>query len=76
MLILARKVGERVMVGEPGSPNHLVIEVCGTRGGTVSLGFTADRSVRIVREEVAHSRRPAASRPHTNDRKNSVDDTA
>lgn len=47
MLVLTRKVGEAVRVGD-----DVQVQVLGIRGGQVSLGFTAPREVRIYREEV------------------------
>lgn len=47
MLVLNRKLGESIMIGEDVS-----VRVLGIRGAQVSLGFTAPGSVRIFREEV------------------------
>lgn len=47
MLVLTRKVGESIVIGEDVS-----VRVLGVRGGQVSLGFSAPSQVRILREEV------------------------
>lgn len=46
MLILTRKVGEAVMVGD-----EVKITVLGLRGNQVRIGVTAPREVSIHREE-------------------------
>ena len=48
MLVVQRKVGERIMVGD-----DIVITVTEVRaGGKVRLGFSAPPNVRIDREEI------------------------
>lgn len=47
MLILSRKVDERILIAEDVWLRVMYIE-----GGRVGLGFDAPRDVRIVREEV------------------------
>lgn len=47
MLVLTRKIGETIRIGD-----NVTIRVLGLRGGQVSLGFTAPSDVRIFREEV------------------------
>jgi len=47
MLVLTRKLGESVVIGDDVS-----VRVLGVRGGQVSLGFSAPATVRIFREEV------------------------
>ena len=49
MLVLSRKVGERIVIG----PN-IVVTVLEVRGNVVKLGCEAPASVPIHREEVAH----------------------
>jgi carbon storage regulator len=49
MLILTRKKGERIFIGQ-----NIVIEILGRSGGDrVQLGITAPEEVAIQREEVA-----------------------
>lgn len=50
MLVLSRKVDEKVIIGEGAS--RVEVMVLEVRGDKVRLGFTADRSVTIHREEV------------------------
>lgn len=47
MLVLSRKMGERIRVG-----NGIAITVVEVRGGKVRLGFEAPPAVPIHREEV------------------------
>lgn len=47
MLILGRKVGEKVMIGD-----NIVVSVCGVNGSQIRLGFTAPENVEIHREEI------------------------
>jgi carbon storage regulator len=63
MLILSRKVNEKIMIGEDISVS--IIEV---RGDQVRLGVDAPRSVKVFRQEVfdaikAENRAAAESRP-------------
>lgn len=55
MLILTRKIGEMIRIGD-----EVTVRVLAVRGGQVSLGFTAPDDVRIFREEVLRDERPAA----------------
>ncbi len=56
MLILTRKIGEIIRIGD-----DVTIRVLGLRGGQVSLGFTAPNDVRIFREEVLLADQAAAA---------------
>ena len=47
MLVLTRKVGETIRVGD-----NVTVQVLGIRGGQVRLGFAAPVDVRIFREEI------------------------
>lgn len=47
MLVLTRKVGERVRIGE-----DTTVEILSLRGNQVSLGIEAPREVAVHREEV------------------------
>jgi carbon storage regulator len=47
MLILTRRVGERVMIG-----NDVVVAVVGVKGQEVRIGVQAPKSVPVHREEV------------------------
>ena len=50
MLVLTRKVGETIRIGE-----DVAVRVLAVRGGQVSLGFVAPSTVRIFREEVVQA---------------------
>lgn len=53
MLVLSRKTGEVVVIGD--GPNRVVLKVIEIQNGKVRLGFTADKSVVIVREELVQA---------------------
>jgi len=55
MLVLRRKVGERIIIGD-----SIEVTVLRVRGGKVQLGFTAPASVRVMRQEALGPRAPAA----------------
>ncbi|WIE77073.1 carbon storage regulator CsrA [Curtobacterium sp. MCSS17_007] len=50
MLVLTRKVGERILVGD-----DVVITVLDSRGDGVRIGIDAPRGVKIQREEVVRA---------------------
>jgi carbon storage regulator len=63
MLILSRKVNEKIMIGD-----DISISVIEIRGDQVRLGVDAPRSVKVFRQEVfdaikAENRAAAESRP-------------
>jgi carbon storage regulator len=47
MLVLSRKKGERIMIGQ-----SITIKVVETCGGRVQLGITAPKGIAIYREEI------------------------
>lgn len=49
MLVLSRKVGERILIG----PN-IAVTVVRVTGGGVRLGIEAPPELPVVREELAH----------------------
>lgn len=51
MLILTRRVGERILIGADG-PDQIVVEVKGVKGADVRIGIEAPREVPVHREEV------------------------
>lgn len=55
MLILTRKIGEMIRIGD-----EVTVRVLAVRGAQVSLGFEAPSEVRIFREEVLRDERPTA----------------
>jgi carbon storage regulator len=57
MLILTRRLGESVKIGE-----EVTVTVLGVKGGQVRLGFTAPPDVAVHREEVYDRIQAEASR--------------
>jgi carbon storage regulator len=55
MLVLSRKVGERIVIDD-----HTVIEVLSVKGDRVRLGIQAPPEVHIVREELLTTRTDGA----------------
>jgi carbon storage regulator len=47
MLVLTRRVGESIMIGD-----DVVVTVTGIRGGQVTVGISAPKEVDVHREEV------------------------
>jgi carbon storage regulator len=47
MLVLSRKSGQRIVIGD-----EIVVSIVEVRGNTVRLGIEAPRSVPVYREEV------------------------
>jgi carbon storage regulator len=58
MLVLSRKVGETVVIGN--SVTVTVVEVTGNR---VRLGISAPEDISILRSELAHWMMPPADEP-------------
>ncbi len=67
MLILSRRVGESITIG-----NDIVIKVVSLSGSQIRLGITAPREVRVLREEILVAmqgeNRAAASASNSNKR--------
>ena len=67
MLILTRRVGETLMIGD-----HVSVTVLGVKGNQVRIGVNAPREVAVHREEIfdrIHRQRdddPVAGVPHSN----------
>lgn len=55
MLVLSRKVGETVVIGE-----QIRVTVVAVQGNQVRLGFSAPQDVRIFREELVHDSSPSS----------------
>ncbi|MBX3727211.1 MAG: carbon storage regulator CsrA [Pseudoxanthomonas sp.] len=57
MLILTRRVGETLMIGDT-----VTVTVLGVKGNQVRLGITAPRDVTVHREEIFQRIHPEAER--------------
>lgn len=58
MLILTRRTGESIQIGD-----NVQVRVLSIRGNSIRLGFTAPRSVHILRDNaVARDKRPQVER--------------
>ena len=62
MLVLTRKVGEQILIGE-----DIAVTVISIRGGQIRLGIAAPQDVVIRREELAPLPRNARERHEVND---------
>jgi carbon storage regulator len=58
MLVLSRKVGEEIVIGD-----SIRLKVLSIRGNQIRLGFTAPKDVIIHREELCHAANKAAAAP-------------
>ncbi len=63
MLVLSRKLGEKIRIGD-----DITVTVLGVRGGVVKLGIEAPRDVRVLRDELAvwtdwHEAEPVGALP-------------
>jgi len=54
MLVLSRKVGERIHIG-----NDVVVTILSVRGGRVRVGLEAPEGVQIKRQELLFEQEPA-----------------
>jgi carbon storage regulator len=59
MLVLSRKVGEQVIIGD-----NIRVTVVAVRGNQIRLGFEAPPDVSIQREELLATRTPKADRAY------------
>ena len=56
MLVLSRKLGEEIRIGE-----DIVITLVACRGSTARIGITAPRALRILRTELMPLSKPEAT---------------
>lgn len=59
MLVLTRKAGEAIRIGD-----GVVVRVLGVRGGQVSVGVEAPAEIRVLRDEVAGGPRSGNGASH------------
>ncbi|MGW8257159.1 MAG: carbon storage regulator CsrA [Thermoguttaceae bacterium] len=65
MLVLSRKVGEKILIGD-----NIAVTVVRVGQGMVRIGVDAPQNLPVVREEIkdqvraGHSKKIAASAPH------------
>jgi carbon storage regulator CsrA len=62
MLVLSRKVGQRIVIAE-----NIDIAVLEIHGNTVRLGLTAPRDLSVHRLNARDKRAPCAPKRHTGD---------
>ncbi len=60
MLILSRKIGERIMIGNGTGANAIEVIVQRVSGDRVTLGIAAPSHVKILRSELALPNPPLA----------------
>lgn len=73
MLVLSRRVGQRIVI-DPHGPAPITITVVEASRNKTSLGFEAPRDVPIYREELLPVNSPTSERPHPMDEE--LDDEA
>lgn len=56
MLVLTRRIGERIIIGD-----NIEIEVLNTTKGQASIGITAPRDICIMRQEVLERKRKSSN---------------
>ena len=56
MLILTRRVGETVMIGD-----NVTVTVLGVKGNQIRIGIDAPRDVSVLREEISNRARPESA---------------
>jgi carbon storage regulator len=61
MLVLSRRIGEKILIGE-----DIVLEVTDVSRGRVRIGIVAPKSVRIVRGELSENDCPRELSTHVN----------
>jgi len=64
MLVLARRLNERVLFWVPDRENPIIVQVAALKPEQCRLGITADPDIQIWREEIATARQLATLREH------------
>lgn len=68
MLVLSRKVGEQVYIGD-----SVCVTVVAVRGNKIRLGITAPPEIAVLRSEAVDRQKPeASSAPHSDARAESA----
>ena len=62
MLILTRRVGETLMIGD-----EITVTVLGVKGNQVRIGVNAPKDVAVHREEIFERIKQEKSEPHDSD---------
>lgn len=68
MLVLSRKLDERIIIGEDG-PGQVVVTVVRIDGDTIRIGIDADKSIPVHREEIYRSIKMNRLQPAARDSK-------
>lgn len=65
MLVITRREGEEVVIGDPHSPTG-VVRIVGIKGDRVRIAFEFPREIQVHRREVADAiaAEPADQNPH------------
>ena len=59
MLVLSRKIGEKLVIGD-----DITVEVVRIKGNRITLGLTAPANVKILRSELREPSMAPAPSPH------------
>ena len=65
MLVLTRKVGERIVIG-----NSIMVTILESHGGRIRLGIDAPHEVPVYREEIRERFKELTTQKNLNDRPN------
>ena len=58
MLVLTRRIGESIMIGDPKKPEECIeVQVADVRGDHMRIGVNAPRAVTVDRKEIWEDKR-------------------